>query len=129
MVILPAAAVQSVDRPRRHADIPAVSVTAAITLLPALLATLGTLINIVAASCRKPIVDSGPSDDGWLAAGRLRQRRARPVSTVGIGALSARFVFYWLQLNPSEARRRLCPVAATAIVGRGRARGRRDLLE
>src|SRR5207302_863697 len=64
--------------------IPAVSVLAAITLLPALLATLGTRINSLRL-LPKRLVDSGHPEDGlWGRWARLVMRRPWPVAAVGL---------------------------------------------
>ena len=65
--------------------IPAVSVLAAITLLPALLATLGTRINSVRVLPAR-FVDKGHPEDGlWGRWAELVMRR--PLADRGIGAV------------------------------------------
>src|SRR3979411_2284926 len=81
MVILPLPFIRSIGIGGML--IPAVSVIAAITLLPALLATLGTRINSVRL-LPKRFVDSGHPEDGWW--GRWAAfvvRRPGPVAVVG----------------------------------------------
>jgi RND superfamily putative drug exporter len=97
--------------------IPAVSVIAAITLMPALLATLGTRINSVRL-LPKRFVDSGHPEDGWWGrwAG-LVMRRPVPVAAVGI-AIVGLLVYSGLQLNPSEAEAKYFPGKGDAINGR-----------
>src|SRR5207253_10959017 len=83
--------------------IPAVSVIAAITLLPALLATLGTRINSVRL-LPKRFVDTGHPEDGWWGRwASLAMRRPVPVAAVGL-VIVCMLVYSGLQLNPSEAQ-------------------------
>src|SRR4051812_8731337 len=97
--------------------IPAVSVFAAITLMPALLATLGTRINSVRL-LPKRFVDTGHPEDGWWGrwAG-LVMRRPVPVAAVGLAVVGV-LVFYGVQLNPSEAQAKDFPGTGDAIAGR-----------
>ena len=97
--------------------IPAVSVIAAITLLPALLATLGTRINSVRL-LPKRFVDTGHPEDGWW--GRwawLVMGRPVPVAVAGLAIVGV-LVYYGLQLNPSEAQAKDFPGKGDAIAGR-----------
>jgi RND superfamily putative drug exporter len=97
--------------------IPAVSVIAAITLLPALLATLGTRINSVRL-LPKRFVDSGHPEDGlWGRWASLVMRRPAAIAAAGL-AIVAVLVFYGLQLNPSEAQVKDFPGKGDAIAGR-----------
>src|SRR3954464_2189429 len=97
--------------------IPAVSVTTAITLLPALLATLGTRINSVRV-LPKRFVDRGRPEDGpWGRWAGFVMRHPGPVATVGL-AIVAMLVFYGVQLNPSEAQAKDFPGTGDAIAGR-----------
>jgi len=97
--------------------IPAVSVLAAITLLPALLATLGTRINSVRL-LPKRLVDRGHPEHGpWGRWARLVNRRPWPVALAGI-AIVAVLVGVGTQLNPSEAQLKDFPGSGDAIVGR-----------
>jgi RND superfamily putative drug exporter len=97
--------------------IPAVSVLAAITLLPALLATLGTRINSVRVMPRR-LVDSGhPEDGAWGRWARFVLRRPWPVAATGL-ALVGVLVALGLQLNPNEAQLANFPGKGTAIAGR-----------
>ena len=96
--------------------IPAVSVIAAITLLPALLSVLGTRINSVRL-LPKRLVDTGHPEDGWWGRwANLVMRRPLPID-----ARRARIVgvllFYGLQLNPSEAQAKDFPGSGDAIAG------------
>jgi RND superfamily putative drug exporter len=97
--------------------IPAVSVIAAITLLPALLATLGTRINSLRLLPRR-LVDSGHPEDGlWGRWANLVMRRPWPVAAAGL-AIVGLLVFYGVQLNPSEAQAKDLPGTGDAIAGR-----------
>jgi RND superfamily putative drug exporter len=97
--------------------IPAVSVIAAITLLPALLAVLGTRINSLRA-LPKRFVDQGHPEDGpWGRWAGLVMRRPVPVAIVGIAIVAVLLVF-GLQLNPSEAQAKDLPGTGDAIAGR-----------
>ncbi len=97
--------------------IPAVSVIAAITLLPALLATLGTRINSVRL-LPKRLVDRGHPEDGlWGRWADLVMRRPVPVAAVGL-AIVGLLVYSGFQLNPSEAQAKDLPGSGDAIVGR-----------
>jgi putative drug exporter of the RND superfamily len=97
--------------------IPAVSVLAAITLLPALLATLGTRINSVRVMPKR-LVDRGhPEDGAWGRWARLVIRRPWPVAFTGlviVGVLAG----IGLQMNPNEAQLKNFPGGGTAIKGR-----------
>ena len=97
--------------------IPAVSVLAAITLLPALLAVLGERINSVRL-LPKRLVDHGQPEDGpWGRWGRFVNVRAVPVAAVGL-AITGVLVYYGFQLNPNEAQMKNVPGQGDAIVGR-----------
>ena len=97
--------------------IPAVSVLAAITLLPALLALLGQRINSVRL-LPKRLVDHGhPEDGSWGRWARFVNARPVPVAAVGL-AITGVLVFYGLQLNANEAQLKNVPGTGDAIVGR-----------
>jgi RND superfamily putative drug exporter len=97
--------------------IPAVSVITAITLLPALLATLGTRINRIRL-LPKRLVDRGHPEDGlWGRWASLVIRRPVPVAVVGL-AIVAALVYSGAQLNPSEAQAKDFPGRGDAITGR-----------
>ncbi len=98
--------------------IPAVSLIAAITLLPALLATLGTRINSLRV-LPKRLIDSGHPEDGlWGRWARFVMRRPLVVGGVGI-AIVAVLVSFGVQLNPRESQVKDMPGSGPAIVGRG----------
>ena len=97
--------------------IPAVSVIAAITLLPALLSVLGTKINSVRV-LPKRFVDTGHPEDGWWGRwGRAVTKRPWPYALVGLTIVGI-LVFYGFKLNPSEAQVKDLPGAGDAIAGR-----------
>ncbi|HZS31559.1 MAG TPA: MMPL family transporter [Gaiellaceae bacterium] len=97
--------------------IPAVSVLAAITLMPALLAALGERINS-GRVLPKRFVDRGhPEDGAWGHWARFVLRRPWAVAATGI-AIVAVLVAIGVQLNPSEAQLKNFPGTGTAIAGR-----------
>jgi putative drug exporter of the RND superfamily len=97
--------------------IPAVSVIAAITLLPALLAVLGERINSVRVMPKR-FADSGHPEDGiWGRWARLVLRRPVPVAAVGI-VIVAVLAGIGTQLNPNESQLKNFPGTGTAIAGR-----------
>ena len=97
--------------------IPAVSVITAITLLPAMLAVLGTRINSVRL-LPKRFVDRGhPEDGAWGRWARFVNRRPIPVAVVGlviVGVLAS----IGTQLNPNESQLKNFPGSGDAIIGR-----------
>src|SRR5207248_8132003 len=97
--------------------IPLVSVLASLTLLPALLAVLGTRINSVRVMPKR-FVDRGHPEDGtWGRWARFVLRRPLAVAGVGlviVGILAG----LGTQLNPNEAQLKNFPGSGTAIVGR-----------
>ena len=97
--------------------IPAVSVIAAITLLPAMLAVLGTRINSVRV-LPKRFVDRGhPEDGAWGRWARFVLNRPWVVATTGV-TIVAVLVVLGVQLNPNEAQLKNFPGTGTAIAGR-----------
>jgi putative drug exporter of the RND superfamily len=97
--------------------IPAVSVVAAITLAPALLATLGTRINSLRV-LPKRFVDKGHPEDGlWGRWAGFVMRRPVSVAAVGLAIVGV-LVYYGVQLNPSEAQAKDFPGKGDAITGR-----------
>jgi putative drug exporter of the RND superfamily len=115
MVILPLPFIRSIGIGGML--IPAVSVIAAITLAPALLATLGTRINSVRL-LPKRLVDKGHPEDGfWGRWAGLVMRRPVQVAAVGLVIVGA-LVYSGLQLNPSEAQAKDFPGKGDAIAGR-----------
>jgi RND superfamily putative drug exporter len=115
MVILPLPFIRSIGIGGML--IPAVSVLAAITLMPALLAVLGERINSVRL-LPKRFVDRGhPEDGAWGSWARFVLRRPWAVATVGT-AIVAVLIFYGVQLNPNESQLKNFPGNGTAIAGR-----------
>jgi RND superfamily putative drug exporter len=97
--------------------IPAVSVIAAITLLPALLATLGTRINSVRVLPKRFIDRGHPEDGAWGRWARFVLRRPVPVAIVGL-VIVAVLGGIGTQLNPNESQLKNFPGTGTAIAGR-----------
>src|SRR6267378_2409595 len=97
--------------------IPAVSVLAAITLLPALLAVLGTRINSLRVMPRRFLDQGHPEDGLWGRWASLVMRRPLPVAAAGLAIVGV-LLFYGLQLNPSEAQAKDLPGSGDAIAGR-----------
>src|SRR5262249_17980501 len=97
--------------------IPAVSVLASLTLLPALLAVLGRRINSVRVMPRR-LVDRGhPEDGAWGRWARFVVRRPLAVGAVGL-AIVAVLAGLGTQINASEAQLKSFPGTGTAIAGR-----------
>ena len=97
--------------------IPAVSVLAAITLLPALLAVLGERINSVRVLPRR-FMDRGHAESGaWGRWARFVNRRPLPVAVIGL-AIVAALAVAGTQLNPNEAQLQTVPGSGDAVVGR-----------
>jgi RND superfamily putative drug exporter len=97
--------------------IPAVSVLAAITLMPALLAVLGERINSVRVMPKRFVDHGHPEDGGWGRWARFVLRRPWAVALVGV-AIVAVLVGIGLQLNPNESQLKSFPGTGTAIAGR-----------
>jgi RND superfamily putative drug exporter len=97
--------------------IPAVSVLASLTLLPALLSVLGERINSVRVVPRR-LVDRGrPEDGGWGRWARFVLRRPVVVAAVGLAIVGA-LAGFGTQLNANEAQLKNFPGTGTAIAGR-----------
>jgi RND superfamily putative drug exporter len=97
--------------------IPAVSVLASITLLPAMLAVFGTRINSARVMPRR-LIDRGHGEDGaWGRWARFVLRRPVAVAAVGI-AIVAVLAGFGTQLNANEAQLSNFPGTGTAIDGR-----------
>jgi RND superfamily putative drug exporter len=97
--------------------IPAVSVLAAITLMPALLAVLGERINNMRVMPKRFTDNGHPEDGAWGRWGRFVLRRPWPVALSGL-AIVAVLIALGLQLNPNEAQLKNFPGTGTAIDGR-----------
>ena len=97
--------------------IPAVSVLASITLMPALLAVLGERINSVRVMPKR-FMDSGhPEDGGWGRWARFVLRRPWAVATTGVAIVGV-LIAIGVQLNPNESQLKNFPGTGTAIQGR-----------
>jgi putative drug exporter of the RND superfamily len=97
--------------------IPAVSVLAAITLLPALLAVLGTRINSLRLLPRRLLDQGHPEDGPWGRWARFVNVRPLPIAAVGL-LITGVLVFYGFQLNPNDAQMKNVGGNGDAIVGR-----------
>jgi RND superfamily putative drug exporter len=98
--------------------IPLVSVLAATTLLPALLAILGTRIDSVRLLPRRLTPRRRrPEDALWGRWARLVLRRPLPIAALGL-ALVAALASAGTLLNANEAQLRTFPGTGTAIAGR-----------
>jgi RND superfamily putative drug exporter len=115
MIILPLPFIRSIGLGGML--IPAVSVMAAITLLPALLAVMGAKINSVRV-LPKRLVDQGHPEEGmWGKWARFVLRRPWPVAIAGLAVVGT-LVGLGLQMNPNEAELKNFPGTGTAIAGR-----------
>jgi putative drug exporter of the RND superfamily len=115
MVILPLPFIRSIGIGGML--IPAVSVLAAITLMPALLAVLGDRINSVRVLPKRFIDHGHPEDGAWGRWARFVLRRPWAVAAVGLSIVTV-LVVLGLQLNPNEAQLKNFPGTGTAIAGR-----------
>ena len=97
--------------------IPAVSVLTAITLLPALLAVIGTRINSIRVMPKRLIDRGRPEDGGWGRWARLVNRRPVVVAASGLAVVGA-LALAGMKLHPSEAQLAKFPGTGTAIAGR-----------
>jgi RND superfamily putative drug exporter len=97
--------------------IPAVSVIAAITLLPAMLAVLGARINSIRVLPKRWVDHGHPEDGPWGRYARFVNRRPIPVAMVGL-AIVAVLASFGSQLNPNESQLKSFPGSGDAIVGR-----------
>jgi RND superfamily putative drug exporter len=115
MIILPLPFIRSIGLGGML--IPAVSVIAAITLLPAMLAVLGQRVNSVRL-LPKRLVDRGHPEDGpWGRWARFVVRRPWPVAIAGL-VIVAVLAGLGTQMNPNEAQLKNFPGTGTAIAGR-----------
>ena len=97
--------------------IPVVSVLAALTLLPAMLAVLGPRINSVRVMPQRLIDHGHPEDGAWGRWARFVLRRPVAVAAVGL-MIVAVLAGLGTQLNPTEAQLKNFPGTGTAIAGR-----------
>src|SRR5207237_5012175 len=98
--------------------IPAVSVLAAITLLPALLATVGTRINSLRVMPKRLMDRGHPEQGAWGRWARFVLRRPVPVAAAGL-AIAAVLAGLGTQLNANEPQLQNFPGTGSAIAGRG----------
>ena len=97
--------------------IPAVSVLTAITLLPALLYTLGPRINSVRVLPRRLVEGSDDPERASGTSGRTSSSAGPiPVAAVGL-AIVAVLLFYGVQLNPGDAQVKDFPGGGPAHIG------------
>jgi RND superfamily putative drug exporter len=115
MVILPLPFIRSIGIGGML--IPAVSVLAAITLMPALLSVLGDRINSVRLLPKRMVDRGHPEDGGWGRWARFVLRRPWAVAGVGIAIVTV-LVALGIQLNPNESQLKNFPGSGTAIAGR-----------
>jgi len=115
MVILPLPFIRSIGIGGML--IPAVSVLAAITLMPALLSVLGERINSVRLLPKRMVDHGHPEDGGWGRWARFVLRRPWAVAGVGIAIVTV-LVALGIQLNPNESQLKNFPGTGTAIAGR-----------
>jgi putative drug exporter of the RND superfamily len=115
MVILPLPFIRSIGIGGML--IPAVSVLAAITLMPALLSVLGERINSVRLLPKRMVDRGHPEDGGWGRWARFVLRRPWAVAAVGITIVTV-LVVLGIQLNPNESQLKSFPGTGTAIAGR-----------
>ncbi|MFL5964995.1 MAG: MMPL family transporter [Gaiellaceae bacterium] len=97
--------------------IPAVSVIAAITLLPALLSVLGHRINRVRVMPKRVVAVTDGESGFWARWARLVIRRPVVVAAIGLVIVGI-LVSFGLRINPSEAQAKDQPGAGDAVAGR-----------
>jgi RND superfamily putative drug exporter len=97
--------------------IPLVSVLASLTLLPAVLAVLGTRINSVRVMPKRLIDRGHPEDGAWGRWARFVLRRPVAVAAVGL-VIVAVLAGLGTQLNANEAQLKYFPGTGTAIAAR-----------
>ncbi len=97
--------------------IPLVSVIAAITLLPAMLAVLGTGINRARVMPKRFIDRGHPEDGAWGRYARFVLKRPWVVAGIGV-AIVGTLAFIGTRLNPNESQLSRFPGSGTAIAGR-----------
>ena len=115
MVILPLPFIRSIGIGGML--IPLVSVLAAITLLPAMLATLGHRINSVRVLPKRFRDDGHPEDGPWGRWARFVNRRPWVVALIGIAVVVA-LAGVGTQITPNESQLKNFPGQGTAIEGR-----------
>jgi RND superfamily putative drug exporter len=97
--------------------IPLVSVLAATTLLPAMLAVTGTRINSARVMPRRLIDRGHPENGAWGRWARFVIRRPVAIGLIGLVIVAA-LAGFGTSLHPSEAQLKYFPGTGTAIAGR-----------
>ena len=97
--------------------IPAVSVVASITLLPALFSLLGPRINRVRVMPKRFVAPQDPEAGFWGRWARLVTRRPLPVFLIGLLIVTL-VVLPAFHMNPSDAQLKAEPAAGDAEAGR-----------
>ena len=97
--------------------IPAVSVLASITLLPAMLSVLGSRINSVRVMPKRIVEGSDRASGFWGWWANVVTSRAALTAAIGL-AIVAALLFAGVQLNPSESQAKDMPGGGDAIAGR-----------
>jgi RND superfamily putative drug exporter len=97
--------------------IPAVSVLASITLLPAMLAMLGPRINRLRVMPKRIVEGSDQASGFWAWWSRLVTKHAALTGAIGV-AIVVGLLVPGVQLNPSESQAKDRPGGGDAIVGR-----------
>jgi putative drug exporter of the RND superfamily len=115
MVILPIPVIRSIGI--GGLLIPAVSVIASITLLPALLASLGPRINRLRVMPKRIVERQDPTHGFWHRWASIVTRRPVPVALLGL-AIVAVLLVPGLQINPAESQLKDFPGKGDAIAGR-----------
>src|SRR5665213_579410 len=115
MVLLPLPCIRSIGIGGML--IPAVSVLVAITLLPALLATLGTGINRYRVLPKRLVEGSDQASGFWAWWSRLVTSHAALTGAIGVVIVAALLV-PGVQLNPRESQAKDRPGGGDAIAGR-----------
>jgi putative drug exporter of the RND superfamily len=115
MVILPIPVIRSIGI--GGLLIPTVSVIASITLLPALLATLGHRINRLRVMPKRIVERQDPTRGFWHRWAQVVTRHPIPVALIGL-LIVAVLLIPGLQINPAEAQLKDYPGKGDAINGR-----------
>jgi putative drug exporter of the RND superfamily len=97
--------------------IPAVSVLAAITLLPAMLSIMGERINHVRVMPKRLVEGTDREEGFWNRWAAFVVHRPLPVAIAGLAIVGV-ILSYGVQLNPSEAQAKDLPGGGNAIDGR-----------
>jgi RND superfamily putative drug exporter len=115
MVVLPLPFIRSIGLGGML--IPAVSVLASITLLPAMLAMLGPRINSVRVMPRRIVEGSDVASGFWAWWSRVVKNHAALTAAIG-AIIVAALLIPGVQLNPSESQAKDRPGGGDAIAGR-----------